>query len=640
MTAQPHQLREQFTYDADGNLTRTDAIDVPTGITRTTLVQFDGAGRPVTETDPELGVTRTTYDAAGNIATVTEAEGRTTSFGYDLRNLLVAVTAVQMVDDPSIPTAPRDLVVARHRYDDAGRRTGTWDGRGLLTEVQLDGMGRTTAVYAGYPDPAPSEPFRVPSAIGFTTYDAAGNVVETREGLDTVGVALRRTTMTYDAADRMAATQLDPGGLRRTTSYTLDAGGLPLVTTWTGPTSRLESTTTTYDISGRPLTEAVATGVGGEILTTTSAYTDDGQLASMTDPRGVAIGDMAAHTTDRTYDEAGRVIRVTSPPVVVDDAGGAATERPAVTFGYDAFGNVVHERDPSGAIVTREYDRVGRLTRTTWPSVSMSTGAVVTPTEQRVYDLVGNLVQLVDRRGEATRWVYNHFDEPVLRIDPAVGANPSGSMRWKYDDADNLVSTTDQRGAVVERTYDHRNRETTRTEVVRAPLGPVQRFVWTYEYDGLDNRIAVTDPTGARSTWTYNAASEMLTGLDGDGVARTRTYDLRGRLVRSVDGSGRGTAFEFDLAGRMTASSVVTGNVSRRTAYALDAAGNIIEEIAPAGRRSTYTVDAANRLVEATVFPTPATPIVTTFGYDSRGLRTRPPTGAATRRRPGTTRGA
>ena len=98
-------------------------------------------------------------------------------------------------------------------------------------------------------------------------------------------------------------------------------------------TDPVTTTSYTYDDAGRQLTTSQPDPNAGADLTTTTAYDADGNVLSVTDPKG--------NETDYTYDPLDKLSTVTQPAV--------STGTPVTTYVYDNLGEPEHDRSAGSA---------------------------------------------------------------------------------------------------------------------------------------------------------------------------------------------------------------------------------------------------------------------------------------------------
>jgi RHS repeat-associated protein len=622
-----HRQRITYTPDPNGVIRDVTVSDLTGGDpTRVTHYDVDDDDRPSLVRDPEGATTSRTYDDAGNVATITDPRGLVTQLDYDNADRLVTVTAKNFVDDPVSPGVPRDVVVARYTYDNAGWLDTSTDARGVVRD------------YAWYPDQ------RVQSVTvkGFhnvdgTTrdvvtdwhrYDAAGNEIVTK-----TGGYLRTVNSTYNEAGWLVGEVEDPATINRATTYVRDQAGNPTVVQRRqisdgGPTEE-----TRYGYGPTGLVTSVTAENGTTDLLTTIDRDDRGNVTGIRDPRGNAVTPANDVFRDAwTYDEAGRVIQHDARQTTDDSASGQVSVRGATTYGYDTFGDRTQEW--SGALrLTSAYDKAGRVTGRAWPSYTPPGGSAIAPTETYGYNPAGDLTSFLDRRGSTATFDYDLRGRLVRRTQPkpdAVQANPV--TRWTYDDAGNTTAVVDPTGARTEYTFDDLDQQRTQVDVVRNATPTPARYTTTTTYDDLGNPNKRVKPRGETSYADYDAASEQIQQQDDAGNLWKIARDVAGRVTKRTDPLGRYQTTVYDLAGRATSLAAYSpANVLLHTENATyDAAGNLATYTPSASgpglttaATRTYTWDAESRLLSL-VEPTTSThSTTTTFGYAAWGDRTR-----------------
>jgi RHS repeat-associated protein len=506
----------------------------------TTILGYDGFGHLHTITDALGGGRIMQADAAGRIGSMTDAAGATTTFEYDAQGNRMAV-----VD----PSGTRTTF----GYDASNRLTSVTDGAGHVTRTEYDPEGSVLA--------------RV-DALGRRTeyrYDAIGRLAETSDPLGNV------TTQGYCAdVPGQACAVVDPLG--QLTGVTFDALGRPTLTT--DPLGRTSEQH--YDASGRRDWSKDAAGrvtaYGFDALGRLAAVQDPlgGVTAYGYDERGnrTSVTDANGHVTAFAYDRANRLRSETNPLGLVTayeydaagnrrfktDGNGLRTEYQydanrrlkkvlfadgtAYDFDYDALGNRTLERSPHHERGLH-YDALGRLDRvedrTLGRTITYSYDALghrelmTVDTGETVHyrwDAAGRLAETTDPEGETTRFFY---DAAGRRSTATYGNGTSAS--WAHDAAGQVLSIVyaDRAGDVLTAFayaydasgnrsfkafadgtkeaygYDALNRLT----AVDYPGG---RHV-EYQYDGVGNRLLLTDSAKAQTRWGTSATASSQNGF-------------------------------------------------------------------------------------------------------------------------------
>jgi RHS repeat-associated protein len=630
VTGVTHTRVTTTTYDRNGNVATVVVSDTTGGDTsRTTSYTYDADDRVSTVTNPENGTTLTYYDQGGNVTRLVDAAGHETDSTYTARNLPLAITVKGFVDNPVTGTTPRDVVIAQYAYDAGGRRVSTTDALGRQSTYTWTADNRLKqATLVNYHNLDGTVRNIILAAMA---YDAVGNITGATVGTPGTGTSTR--TFTYDAANHLKTTTLDPGGLNRVTSLSYDATGNVLTSSVTDGTVT-ESTGYIYDAAGRATQQSVANG--STSLVTTNTYDSRGLRTATFDPRGnVTGGTPSAYETDFSYDAAGNLVTTTSPTVSVESGGATAVQaRAATSQGYNTFGDLTQSKDANGYVTTTAYDRLSRRTSIAYPTYttpatqSSPGGTVINSVESWTYDAVGDVLRYTDPRGQATDYVYDARGRLVQQSDPLLsGQSARGTVTNTYDDANNQLSSVNQVGARREATYDDLNRVRTATQVVRGTA--TARYTTTYDYNDLNNPVLVTSPLGENNTNIYDNAGELTQATDGNGLVTTFTYDLRGRLRRTTDGLNRATENVYDLAGRLITINNYdhTGALLTQQQAGYDAAGNAISLASPngvvGGYATTQNFDAMSRLTSLVEPVSASSSVTTSFGYDAAGHQTR-----------------
>lgn len=614
VTLSKHQQRTVTGYDADGNTVRTEVSDVLGGdAARVMAFEHDAYGRPEKVTDAEGSETTYGYDALGNKTSMVDANGNHFDYVYTARNMMAETRMRDWDDDGGNPDY---TVLQSYAYDMGGRVVRNTDamGRDLVYEYFGDDLLKSLTL-KGFHNP---DGTRRDIVVESNVYDGAGNVLTEKANNGKLV-----TEYTYDAVGRTKSEVTDPAGLARRTTYGYDLAGNVETTTSSGapsnvpwPTSATPETVRyVYDNAGNAEQEIVQNGT--ESRATVYGYDQRGLVTSRTDPAG--------NRTDYAYDEVGRPLSATSPPVATESGGTApVTSRPATYTGYDSFGAVTESVDAAGNTNRTTYDRLGRALTATAPAYrAPGSTETVTPTTSRSYDALGNVATATDPLGRVTEFGYDRQNRLTTKDVPAGKDDEHARWTYTYTRTGELLTVTAPDGARAETTYDDLDRPVTTTSIERRPEPGA--FTTRNEYDDAGNVVRQTAPGGGVSAYAYDSLGQLTRATDAGGVVTQFGYDMSGREVRSADGMGRTSAKLFDAFGQLVQDSDLDADNSplRKVDYGYDTAGNLTTSTDPLGRTTRYDYDALGRLTEQTE-PVSATDSVTTsFGYDALGNRTR-----------------
>ncbi|MFV9505624.1 MAG: RHS repeat-associated core domain-containing protein [Oscillochloridaceae bacterium umkhey_bin13] len=401
-----------------------------------------------------------------------------------------------------------------------------------------------------------------------------------------------------------------------------------------------------YDDLNRVVT-AIANAVPGAPasndtnVTTQFAYDRVGNLLSLTDANGTLTSftydvldrlvrqeTAAAQVTTYGYDALGNLVKLTNPrgfstSFSYDAANRLASVSDALqqttSFGYDANGNLVSQTDPNGIVTAYRYnalDRLEALVQNERPGESASSTQNVTTRFE--YDLAGNLRFVFDPRGS---YVTEHAYDADLRRVRTRDAE-GGVTSFDYDRVNNLVAVTDANGHTTTSTYNGRNR------LVR--LTNPEGHAVSFGYDQLDNLIRLTDARGFTSTYVYDGLDRVISFTDNLGGIWRYQYDAVGNLLAETDANGHSNSFAYDLVYRLLSRTDAEGYV---TSWTYDANNNPLTRTDGNGHTSRSSYDALDRVATRTnaenetsayaydwmgnlLALTEADGIVTGYGYD------------------------
>ncbi|MET9465969.1 LamG-like jellyroll fold domain-containing protein [Streptomyces sp. NPDC006544] len=628
ITGVTHTARVTRTFDGDGYLLTESTEDTTGGDPkRTTTYRYNTHGFNDSVTDAAGNETTYGHDALSRVNRVTDAAGNVVTHTFTSRGQLAQSTLKDWTGHPQ-GGQPRDLVIASHAYDPAGRLASTTDAIGATTAFTYfdDGLEATTTAKAV----TQADGTKRDIIVEANTYDGAGHLTQ-----QTTGGGRATYAHTVDATGRTTRSTFDPDGLNRAATFEYDADDHPTVQSQTiDSTGKKLTTTTEYDTAGNPTKASVTDGTATR--TSSRTYDQRGKPLTEVSPRG--------NTTTNRYDALGRLVEQTAPSVNAEENGAAATlVAPKTLTGYNTFGEATQARDPRGSTALTEVDILGRPVTVTLPDYTPPGGQKITATSRTAYDNLGHVTSTTDPLGRTTYFTYDQLGNLASKTDPALGTagttlqapgtttlngtttalSGGGVSTYSWTPTGLPLSATDPTGARTESTYDELGRQLTATTIERKPT--LQNLVSRYTWDDASNQTASTTPGGRRTTATHNPAGEVLTVTDPLGGVTKSAYDGLGRTIATIDATNRKTTTAYDLLGNPTlVTDFGTGDTAlRATSSEYDADGNVTASTNANGARSAYTYDALSRMTKQ-IEPISATDsITTTFGYDAAGNRTR-----------------
>ncbi|MET1077454.1 MAG: putative Ig domain-containing protein [Pseudomonas sp.] len=594
-----------FTRDGQGRIT---AIDGPGG--RSYRYAYDTAGNLQSATDPLSITSRYSYTNAKvphGLTDYTDPLGRLAlKTEYDEQGRVVKQTdaeghAVVIVSDPANrkqTIKDRNGNSTVYAYDERGNISSVTDAKGGLTQYKYDSSDNEIEVV----DPLGHKITR--------TYDNQGNV--TRE-TDASG----RSIATSYSPQGQVASFTDSAGQVTVNGFTQN-GELSTITNAAGQATKLAylpsgSLASLEDAAGNTTAYSYATINGATLKQsetladgslTRFGYDASGNVISTSQPVKLAPGQPAVTVdTTKTYDAKGNLLSLRDP-------SGNLTR-----YQYDPLGQRIQETDPQGRVILHAYNARGEQTRSSYPDGRVDTWA---------YDNNGNETDSCSGDGSLCRkTLYDALDQPTQVTDPMGHVVYSS-----YNAAGQLETSTDARGALTRFTYDASGRQTSVTDaagnqsrleydlagnLVKEIDGNDQMTL--HSYNLINQRISTELANGSKVVFGYNAAGQRISETDALGAVVTFTHDPLGRIASVTDALGEVTSYQWNEQGQLLSQTDAEG---RRTHYGYDVAGRPVSRTLPDAQQERLEYDAVGRLVAYIDFDG----LRSTHGYDAGGKAT------------------
>jgi YD repeat-containing protein len=582
-------LRTHYTYDGVGN-TLTVTQGVGTDDVRTTEYRYDALNRRIADIkDPDVGrlniTTSYVYDAKNNLVAKTEGDGtseaRTTRFVYNLNDQVVytidalggitkqsydnngnvvltteytnAIDLVGLGYNATITIIAARIVVndtadrvTRYAYDKNNRLIYTCDALNQLTQRVYDKNNNVIQVIA------------FATAVSNATANSNSKSIYDTAVVSLANSSLDRTTSTvYDAANRavfsvdalnyVGEVQYDKvGNMIKTTQYA-KAITPPAALTVASiraaivvDTNNDRSTLAVYDAAGRARFAIDALGYVKETrydnighITDSMGYYDAINTANLPASPSLTDIESALGTRSNThpaqdqithydYDAAGRLRSTT-------DAEGF-TEY----YGYDAVGNKINFTNKKGLdqgdpayTWTYQYDKLGRLTRETTPSVDvyrMQTDAQGNP----VLDVNGQPVILKSTEPVITNITYDALGNVKTRVE-AYGAPEQRTTTYVYDNLGRQTQTIFPPVGV----YDVSRDNVSNTGLIQSQTSNVFNNAWSLNA-GTNTLLATTGMSIDISQMKDGSGSPLYHADSTPTVVTATVYRSDGTLVATV----------------------------------------------------------------------------------------------------------
>jgi RHS repeat-associated protein len=327
-----------------------------------------------------------------------------------------------------------------------------------------------------------------------------------------------------------------------------------------------------------------------------------------------------------TYNSAGLLTEMELPATYNGLNG--QTERGAWTFGYDGYGRLTLETDPTGRATANGY---GEVVNGVQQPAFCATSTTVDPgglglVTRQTCDAIGNVTTAIDARGHSATTTYDAMRRKT-RTDGPSGT--SMATVWTYDVDGNALTEQRHKGSNVYLTTSTTYSPTGKPLVVTDPAGDRVRTC----YDVLDRASVVIDPDGRATRTSYNVASDvtlierwLTASLDDPSCTATsasppapadpnkarfsahqyRAYSYTsgvsgGMLEKEYDANGNITSFAYDGLARplqtwwedpdgVGGTEVAPYELTQR-----DERGQVINKRQRSGQWLQYAFDAAGR---------------------------------------------
>lgn len=639
-----------ITYEnnlSEGNLTAVTRFSA-TGETITASMAYDPLYNQTTSLVDAMGKeSRITIGAdaqgtRGNPLTIQEPDVEqpdgsvkprpTVSFAYNYRGQRISTTIGDRTT--SFTFDPRSGFLAAIKYPGTGFETFIRNARGAIVRHTTHAG---TVDYVRDARDLIVEEIRDPGGLETRTrmaYDLNGNLIETRHRIEdqfsdadarSLGISKaapqdRVVTTVYDIVNRPVLRRMQAGALHTSESFVYGPTGALVSTSRTAPagTGQIDTryryneqgllselwgdgpaTTYVHDANGN-LSEVRIGGSGGPVLKRT--YDGFDRMTEMIDQRGsrhLFAYDAASRIT--RYEVQGRLGR-----------GGAQGVLKRTEYAYDAYDNVIRQRDHSldtGGVFEIQwfYSPLLLVERTRGPDGG----------EYRFgYDDENRLVRVVDPVGDETVTRYGPTGEPSS-VEEWMAVVTSDGDSDRFETRRRALTTRYERDGlnrVVRMVTPNDTRETFfdsggNVRAVRSTLEGTS----TFAYDGLGRPTRVANGEFVRTThyWPGGVVREVQDQhshqlIDSDpsgrttrvadrraGTERTMRYDRFGRIERESNPDGSVIAYGYHPTGDLASLTVTPG---RGTVAAGD--GRAVPTFGGA-RRHDYDYDGLGRVVRA-----------------------------------------
>nr|WP_269058331.1 RHS repeat-associated core domain-containing protein [Xanthomonas translucens] len=577
----------------------------------------------------------------GRLVQATDRVGRTLLFSYE-NDLLSSIDL-------------SDGGVMRYEYDSE---------RNLAAVVRPDGSRRSYIYNEAGASPATIRHLLtgiVEDGVRYASFAYGNDGKVTSSGLHGGAGMVEKTTLRYTGSETATVTQ--PNGTSY--DYSISAGAFRQVSGIQGPGV---SRTYTFNVEGRPIAS-----VDGNGWRKTWTYNDTlaNGASSVTEVEAEGTVQQRSHVLAR--DANNRIVQSQTSTA----AGMIATTR----YAYTADGALAArcEIDPSSTVATAYVcgssstppTGVRQQLRAYCSTDDVAAGGPC-PTVGLLKRQDGTRTDLVD----AADYTYYPSDDATCATSPTTCLHRKGDL-WKvtsalgqvteylsYDGAGRVLSVKDANGTITDYTYHPRGWLTASkvrgaddtsesddritlidywptglVKQVTQPDGAFTAFTYDaahrltdiadnagntlhYTLDNAGNRVKedTKDASGTLKrtlSRVYNQLGQLATQATASGDPTDFGYDANGNTTTVTDALGHKTQNDYDPLNRLASTLQDVGGIAAETKFGYDALDNLTKVTDPKGLDTTY---AYNGLGDLTKLTSPDTG-VTTYTYDSAGNR-------------------
>ena len=527
----------------------------------------------IEKTDGNGKIIRYDYDYNGNLLKEIKADNSEINYEYDALNQLIKITNEEGIDtnftydaNGNITKKETDNRVIEYTYDEVNNLTEEKNPLGYTNKCEYDQVGNIVKLTDenNY-------------SIEYTN-DANSNITKIKDAEN------NEEEYTYDRENKKLTYKDKNGNITR---FSYDrAGRVVEKINALNEKEKLE-----YD-SNDNITKNILYNADGSVFSETNrTYNALNKLVEEIDAEN--------NTTTYTYDNNENITAITNK------------NGDTKTFTYDASNNVVESTDEMGLITQYEYDDTYNIIKVSDNSDATldSNGNIVGANacgarETREYNRVGNLTKLTDAIGRIEQYEYNIFGEQVKKID-----KDNAATNFEYDNNGNLTKVIRPDNQELIYTYDKHNK------LIKTKLNDVE---YEYTYDKNYNVIEEKNPLGNTATFTYDNVGNTVEVKDEEDNTIAYTYDELNRVIKQTDSRNNDVNIKYDRNNNVveikTAENITNkfeyDKESRLTkeidgenhfvSYEYDGLGNILKKITESNEITTYTYDKHNVMTSMT----------------------------------------
>lgn len=246
-----------------------------------------------------------------------------------------------------------------------------------------------------------------------------------------------------------------------------------------------------------------------------------------------------------------------------------------ILYSYDYMGNRVASTDIYGNTTHYRFDEFGRLIEKTNPPIVDINGDLVCPIDKVVYDCMNHPTEITDANGNTTKTFYTARGKPYLII------YPDGSLEsFIYDLDGTLIKSTAKNGSYSIYEHDYQQRC-----ISKKVFSASDEFLFeTSATYSAFHTLTEVDASGSITFYNYDSAGRKVKVRKND-AETIYIYDSLGREIECHERFGDGSedfivkAKQYDVLNRVIEETVqnLSGNTYQKVSYGYDVMNNRCE---------------------------------------------------------------
>ena|GEM_PF-2542821 len=279
-------------------------------------------------------------------------------------------------------------------------------------------------------------------------------------------------------------------------------------------------------------------------------------------------------------------------------------------YQYDNNGNVVKIIDPKGNTQDIQYnlfDEPVKITdsKGTYTLFTYDTAGNITTSQ--VFDTNNILLSKQSRE-------YDIFSHLVKQIGYSVTGDDTIATKYVYEKG-LLTEKIDPKGNNTKLSYDIYGRAIDTTD----SIGNKQVFVYDNNGNIISKKLVQSNGNTTETKYIYDRDNRLvLSRIVGEGIQAIETkytYNTLNQILETIDGNGNHTKYAYDGLGNVLVKTETINGKEVKTSYEYDSMGNVTGITDANGNKTVYEYDNLNRRTKEILVDGSTT----TYSYDANG---------------------